>query len=401
MTATGQNATGAEPMIRLESLTKRYGDLRAVDDLTLEVPAGELVVLIGPSGCGKTTTLEMVNRLVEPTSGHIFLEGKDVTRVNVSTLRRRIGYVIQQSGLFPHMTIADNVATVPRLLRWEKQRTVERVNELLALVGLDSATHATRYPRELSGGQQQRVGVARALAADPPVMLMDEPFGATDPITREHLQDEFIRIQSELRKTIVFVTHDIDEAIKMGDRIAILGEGSYIAQYDTPEHILSAPANEFVEGFLGEGLLLKRLQLARVRDIETFDDWPKLRLDDEPAVVQETLRHISREWVLVLDEQARPRRWARTSALREGTDRLSNPGEPIQTVLQDEFSLQQALQEMLISTSGGAVVVDADGRYRGVVYIETLNRAVRSMRADAEDQLVEVDRAAGNGGARR
>ncbi|MGH3434541.1 MAG: betaine/proline/choline family ABC transporter ATP-binding protein [Thermocrispum sp.] len=401
MTHGRPNATGTEPMIRLESLTKRYGDLQAVEDLTLEVPTGEVVALIGPSGCGKTTTLEMINRLVQPSSGRIYLDGDDVTAVDVAALRRRIGYVIQQVGLFPHMTIADNIATVPRLLGWHKRRVAERVDGLLSLVGLDPAIHARRHPRELSGGQQQRVGVARALAADPPVMLMDEPFGATDPITRDRLQNEFRRIQEGLRKTIVFVTHDIDEAIKMGDRIAILGQGSHIAQYDTPEHILSAPANEFVEGFLGEGLLLKRLQLARVRDLEAFDSWPKVRLDDAPAAVQDVVRDTGREWVLVLDEHARPRRWIQTSALREGTDRPSDPGEPIQNVLTDELSLQQALQQMLTSASGAAVVVDADERYRGVVYIETLNRAVRSMRADAEDRPGELGGSTAGDGVRR
>ncbi|MBW3579125.1 MAG: ATP-binding cassette domain-containing protein, partial [Actinobacteria bacterium] len=272
-----ETATRAdEPMIRLDSLTKRYPqqEIPAVDHFDLEVPEGEIVVLVGPSGCGKTTTLEMINRLIEPTSGRIILEGEDVTHVNVDRLRRRIGYVIQQIGLFPHRTIAQNIATVPQLVGWDRQRISARVDELLELVGLDPAIYRDRYPKELSGGQRQRVGVARAMASDPPVMLMDEPFGATDPITRERLQNEFLRIQGDISKTIVFVTHDIDEAIKMGDRIAILQEGAHIAQYDTPENILSDPANEFVEEFLGSGIVLKRLNLACVGDVQLSDTWP-------------------------------------------------------------------------------------------------------------------------------
>ena len=209
------------------------------------------MIFVGPSGCGKTTLMKMINRLIEPTSGRIFIQGEDVTGVNPDQLRRRIGYVIQQIGLFPHMTIADNIATVPRMLGWDKARIEQRVDELLELVGLDAAIFRSRYPKQLSGGQRQRVGVARALAVDPPVMLMDEPFGAIDPITRDRLQNEFLRLQAEIRKTIVFVTHDIDEAIKMGDRIAILREGAKIAQYDTPKHILSAPADAFVADFVG------------------------------------------------------------------------------------------------------------------------------------------------------
>ncbi|HSK84690.1 MAG TPA: ATP-binding cassette domain-containing protein, partial [Rubrobacter sp.] len=234
--ATEENTQTAETMIRLEDLTKVFpaqGEA-AVDDLSMEIYEGEIVVLVGPSGCGKTTTMKMINRIIEPTSGRIFLQGEDVTKVNPDNLRRRIGYVIQQIGLFPHMTIADNIATVPRMLGWEKKRTSDRIDELLETVGID-LSYRDRYPKELSGGQRQRIGVARAMAADPPVLLMDEPFGAIDPITRDRLQDEFLRLQQEIRKTIVFVTHDIDEAIKMGDRIAILKQQSKIAQYDTPE----------------------------------------------------------------------------------------------------------------------------------------------------------------------
>ena len=240
-------------MIEIEHLTKRFAGTAAaaVDDLSLSIGASEICVLIGPSGCGKTTTMRMINRMIEPDSGRIRIAGRDVTRIDPVELRRSVGYVIQQVGLFPHMTIAENVATVPQLLGWDATRIRHRVDELLARVDMDPARYRDRYPRVLSGGQKQRVGVARALAADPPVMLMDEPFGALDPITRASLQDEFLRLLDELKKTIVFVTHDIDEAILLGDRIAILREGGVLAQYDTPDALLAHPADAFVERFLG------------------------------------------------------------------------------------------------------------------------------------------------------
>jgi osmoprotectant transport system ATP-binding protein len=254
--------------IQLIEVTKRYpGQPQpAVDRITLDIPAGELVVFVGPSGCGKTTTMKMINRLIEPTSGQIAMDGRDVLALNPNELRRHIGYVIQQIGLFPHMSIGENIALVPKLLGWDKPRTRRRVDELLDLVGLDPATYRGRYPRQLSGGQQQRVGVARALAADPPVMLMDEPFGATDPITRDRLQQEFLRLQQELRKTIIFVTHDFDEAVKLGDRIAVLRESSHVAQYDTPERILAAPADDYVASFVGSAAAIRRLGLTTIGD---------------------------------------------------------------------------------------------------------------------------------------
>jgi osmoprotectant transport system ATP-binding protein len=249
-------------MIEIAALTKRFPGAAhpAVDKLTLRVPEGAVCVLIGPSGCGKTTTMRIINRMIEPDAGSVVVNGRNVMDVDPVTLRRHIGYVIQQIGLFPHWSIADNVATVPKLLGWDAARIAARVDELLALVGMDPGMYRGRFPRELSGGQKQRVGVARALAADPPVMLMDEPFGAIDPITRTHLQDEFLRILHDLKKTIVFVTHDIDEAIRMGDRIAIMKDGALI-QYDTPEAILAAPADAFVETFVGADRALKRLAL--------------------------------------------------------------------------------------------------------------------------------------------
>jgi osmoprotectant transport system ATP-binding protein len=256
-------------MIEFRQVGKTYpgSDNPVVTDLSFEVPEGEICVLVGPSGCGKTTTMRMVNRLIEITEGEILINGEPNTAMSGTQLRRKIGYAIQQIGLFPHRTIADNIGTVPHLLGWDKGRIRDRVDELLELVGLSPEEYRDRYPAELSGGQQQRVGVARALAADPPIMLMDEPFGAVDPITRERLQDEFLRIQENIKKTIVFVTHDIDEAIKMGNKIAILKQGGVLAQYDTPETILANPNSEFVASFVGTDRILKRLSLVRVGDM--------------------------------------------------------------------------------------------------------------------------------------
>ncbi len=245
-------------MIRLEHLVKRYGDTLAVDDFSLEVAEGEVCVLIGPSGCGKTTTLRMINRLIQPTSGKIFIDAKDITMVKPERLRQAIGYAIQNVGLFPHMTVAANISVVPELLHWQKGRIARRVGEMLTLVGLDPAEYSRKYPGQLSGGQAQRVGVARALAAAPPILLMDEPFGAVDPLTRERLQAQFVRIQKELKKTIILVTHDLNEAIRLADRIVIMESGRLV-QYDTPEAILSKPANKFVHDFVGVDRALKRL----------------------------------------------------------------------------------------------------------------------------------------------
>jgi len=257
-------------MIEFRQVSKTYpgSDKPVVNDLSFEVLEGEICVLVGPSGCGKTTTMRMVNRLIEITEGQILIDREPNTDLSGTRLRRKIGYAIQQIGLFPHRTIADNIGTVPNLLGWDKGHIKDRVNELLELVGLSPEEYRERYPAELSGGQQQRVGVARALAADPPIMLMDEPFGAVDPITRERLQDEFLRIQEDIKKTIVFVTHDIDEAIKMGDKIAILKQGGILAQYDTPEKILSRPDSEFVSSFVGADRVLKRLSLTRVAEMD-------------------------------------------------------------------------------------------------------------------------------------
>jgi osmoprotectant transport system ATP-binding protein len=254
-----------DPMIRLDGVGKTYPDgTVAVQHLDLDVPRGSLVCLVGPSGCGKSTTLKMVNRLIEPTSGAISLDGRDVTRVDAVELRRHIGYVIQQVGLFPHQTIRTNVATVPSLLGWEKRRANERADELMSLVGLEPSVYAARYPHQLSGGERQRVGVARALAADPPVLLMDEPFGAVDPINRKNLQDEFLRLQRDLHKTVMLVTHDIDEAVKMGDQVAVFAPGGRLAQYDVPAEVLGRPADDFVAEFVGASRGLRRLSVTPI-----------------------------------------------------------------------------------------------------------------------------------------
>jgi osmoprotectant transport system ATP-binding protein len=387
-----------EAMISLENLTKVFPgqDEPAVDDLSMEIYEGEIVVLVGPSGCGKTTTMKMVNRLIEPTSGRIFLEGEDVTRVNSDNLRRRIGYVIQQIGLFPHMTIADNIATVPKMLGWDKKRISDRIDELLDMVHIDQS-YRNRYPKELSGGQRQRIGVARAMAADPPVMLMDEPFGAIDPITRDRLQDEFLRLQQEIRKTIVFVTHDIDEAIKMGDRIAILRTQSKIAQYDTPEKILTDPADDFVEDFIGAGASIKRLRLSTVDEIEPAD-WPVARLSDGREEVREKVRSSGKGYVLLLDERGRPKRWVSAEHLERSTP-LEEAGRPAVAIVETGANLYDTLDTMITSYKGSAIVVDEGGRYKGVVDFDTVLEAINAMRPPEQmRERNEQDLRAGGGG---
>jgi osmoprotectant transport system ATP-binding protein len=375
-----------EYMIQLEALTKRFPGQVAVDGVSMDIPEGEIVAFVGPSGCGKTTTLKMINRLIEPTSGSIFLAGEDVTRINADELRRRIGYVIQQIGLFPHLTIAKNVATVPRALKWDKDRITARVDELLELVGMDPEVYRDRYPKELSGGQNQRIGVARALAADPAVMLMDEPFGAVDPITRERLQSEFLRLQAEVKKTICFVTHDIDEAIKMGDRIAIFGNDHKLQQFDTPETILSHPANDFVEDFLGSGAALKRLHLHRVRNVN-LNPWPSANVNEEPAELRRKLDEVSEHaFLLLLDDERRPVRWVSQRDL-ERAGNVAPRGLPAAAIVEPQATLHDALDEMITSNVGCAVVVDRDGAYQGVVDIDTVMAAVNTLRAELREQL--------------
>ena len=367
-------------MIRLENLSKTFPgtDEPAVKDLSMDIYQGEIVVLVGPSGCGKTTTMKMINRIIEPTDGRIFLEGEDVTGVNPDNLRRRIGYVIQQIGLFPHMTIADNIATVPRMLGWDKQKTSDRIDELLETVSINKS-YRDRYPKELSGGQRQRIGVARAMAADPQVLLMDEPFGAIDPITRDRLQDEFLRLQEEIQKTIVFVTHDIDEAIKMGDRIAILQEQSVIAQYDTPENILTDPASEFVEDFVGAGASIKRLSLTKVSDIEPAE-WPVASLNDSYEDVREKMESTGKDHVLLLDDQDRPKRWVNIQDIETNGVPLKEAGWPAVAILEQDANLYETLDTMITSYKGSAIVVNEDGAYKGVVDFDKVLEMIDSMR---------------------
>ncbi|WP_035767937.1 ABC transporter ATP-binding protein [Arthrobacter castelli] len=372
-------------MIRLEELTKKFPGQKqnAVDSLTLDIPEGDIVVLVGPSGCGKTTTMKMMNRIIEPSSGRIILDGEDVTSSDPDQLRRRIGYVIQQIGLFPHQSIGENVGTVPKLLGWDSKRISTRVDELLEMVNMEPSQFRNRYPKQLSGGQKQRVGVARALGADPDVMLMDEPFGAIDPITRDRLQNEFLRLQSEVRKTIVFVTHDIDEAIKMGDRIAILQDGSHIAQYDTPEQILTAPANDFVADFIGKGASLKRLNLSRVADIG-LKQLPTVQLGTDREGVMAALRQTELSAVLVLDGEGRPLRWVGAEDLQRGGGRpLDELGLAPEAAVEARATLSDALNELITARYSITIVVDSRGVYQGVVDIDQINDAIRTMRSTA------------------
>ena len=328
----------------------------AVDRLSLEVPAGEICVLVGPSGCGKTTAMRMVNRMIPITSGDILLDGRSVTERKPAELRREIGYAIQQIGLFPHMTVAGNIGTVPRLLGWDKQKISARVDELLELVSLEREVRDS-YPAQLSGGQRQRVGVARALAVDPPLMLMDEPFGAIDPINRERLQNEFLRLQEEIRKTVVFVTHDIDEAIKMGDRIAILQKGGHLAQYAAPEELLSEPANEFVEDLVGSDRGLKRLTLQRVRELDLWRAPLVREGEDAPP------GDFDVEYPLVVDDQGRPLRW------------LS--GSRAEPLIELDDVVRDALSVMLEEETQYAPVVDARGAVVGVLSVEIIGAALQ------------------------
>jgi osmoprotectant transport system ATP-binding protein len=365
-------------MISLRDVSKRFPHSRApaVTDLSLEVPAGETVVLVGPSGCGKTTTMRMINRLIEPTSGTILVDGKDVMSQDPVQLRRGIGYVIQSIGLLPHRTVAQNIATVPKLVGWEDRRIKARVEELIGIFGLDREM-ADRYPAELSGGQRQRVGVARALAVDPPVMLMDEPFAAVDPIVRGRLQDQFLEIQRRLRKTIVFVTHDIDEAIKMADRIAILNVGGVLEQYAPPEEILRSPANPFVEQFVGAERGLKRLALIKVADIGV-DEGPVVDRSATAEQAKAVMDRFGLDWATVVDEDHRLLGWVDRAAL----DGRGSVGEvaprKFGAYVTSESSLRQALDSIVTSRTNVAVVAGEGDRYLGILTVERISREILS-----------------------
>lgn len=364
-------------MIKLENVTKKFvGQARpAVENLSLEVPDGEICILVGPSGCGKTTTMRMVNRLIEPSGGKILVEGQDVMGMDPIQLRRNIGYVIQEIGLFPHMTIGENIGTVPRLLNWPKERIAERIDDLIHLMGMNPANFRDRYPHELSGGQRQRIGVARALAADPPIMLMDEPFGAIDPITRERLQNEFLRLQKEIKKTIIFVTHDIDEAIKVGDRIAILQVGGKLEQYGTPDEILSEPANEFVENFVGADRTLKRLNLVRVEEVMN----KRPRSVRPTQTVRQVLKYMETEEVdnlLVVDAEKHLVGYVNRRLLRDRQGPIQPFVHSISTTVEPGTSLKDAFSEMLTHDVGYICCVDDDQKLKGLVTVDIVHQTV-------------------------
>ena len=387
---------GAHQAATLEfrEATKLYPgqDDPAVDHLSLEVPAGEICVLVGPSGCGKTTAMRMVNRMIDITEGDILLDGESVKDRKPSDLRREIGYAIQQIGLFPHLTISDNIGTVPKLLGWDKGRIAERVDELLELVSLDPHETRDRYPAQLSGGQRQRVSVARALAVDPPLMLMDEPFGAIDPINRERLQNEFLRLQREIHKTVVFVTHDIDEAIKIGDKIAVLQKGGKLAQFASPAELLMYPASSFVEDFVGSDRALKRLALQRVRDIDLWKP-AKLRVGESTRDAQAKIDDSDVPVPLLVDEHDRPLGWLSERALsgERVEAHLRSKAEP---VLEMDDILRDALADLLTGETRYGPVIDAQGRVRGVLSLEVISNFLQEAPTESRSgaELVQEER---------
>jgi osmoprotectant transport system ATP-binding protein len=378
VTAAGAPAdtSAGDVAIRLERLTKTYlGASRpAVSGLDLTMPRGELVALVGPSGCGKTTTLKMINRLIEPTSGTVWVDGVDIRTQPTHELRRGIGYVIQQAGLFPHRTVGDNIATVPRLQGWDRQRINARVDELADLLRLDRGLRG-RYPSALSGGQQQRVGVARALAADPPVLLMDEPYSAVDPIVRAQLQDELLTLQREVHKTIVFVTHDIDEAIKLANRIAILNVGGILEQVDSPAEMLRAPRNDFVADFLGDDRGIKRLSLMSVRDA-SLSKGPLVAETASADDARSTMAALGYDWVAVCDGDDRLRGWIGAAEL-DGAETIGElTPKPFLSVVTADTTLKAALDGIVTSRTRVAMAVDDDGRYLGMLTVDDLAEGV-------------------------
>jgi osmoprotectant transport system ATP-binding protein len=366
--------------VEFRHVTKRYGSpggaTTAVDDLSFEVAAGAVCAVVGPSGAGKTTTLKMVNRLIEPTSGQILINGRNVLDDDPTVLRRRIGYVIQQVGLLPHLSIGENVATVPRLLGWPGDRIKARVDELLELVGLPPATYRQRYPAQLSGGERQRVGVARALAADPPLLLMDEPFGAVDPIVRERLQNELLRLQQALAKTILFVTHDIDEAIKMADLLLVLRQGGRLAQFGTPEEVLTRPASDFVARFVGTDRGLKRLSLERVGDIELLRPATCHPGDDAAAARRAALAHPF-PYLLLVDTDDRPLGWIQDREIPSSGPLRREHAEPAAPYLERRTTLKDALSLLLSADVLAGVVVDDQRRLLGVLTLDQIAAVLR------------------------
>ena len=364
--------------VEFRHVTKRYSPSGppAVDDLSLVVPPGHVTVLVGPSGCGKTTTLKLVNRLVDPTAGQILVDGRDVATVDRVALRRGIGYVIQQVGLFPHLTIAQNVSVVPELLGWPAGRRRARTEELLGLVGLDPGGYGSRYPHELSGGERQRVGVARALAADPPLLLMDEPFGAVDPIVRERLQNEFLRLQGDLGKTVLFVTHDIDEAIKLGDRVAVIDVGGRLAQYAAPGELLAQPASSFVARFVGADRGLKRLSLLRVRDLPLRRP-PTAQLGDDAAEARRRTRADPFPYLLLLDERESPIGWVAEKEIPAGGALSKDLAVPMSPFLEAETTLKDALSMLLASEVQAGLVVDRDERLVGMITVDQITATLQ------------------------
>jgi osmoprotectant transport system ATP-binding protein len=352
-------------MIKLERVTKAFGSIIAVDSVDMDVPAGAVCVLLGPSGCGKTTTMKMINKLIPPSSGKIYVDGRDTNDIDEVTLRRSIGYVIQQIGLFPNKTVQDNICVVPDLLGWDRKKSRSRAAELLQMVNLDPAIFLRRYPKELSGGQQQRVGVVRALAADPPVLLMDEPFGAIDPINREVIQDEFMKLQAALKKTVVFVSHDIDEAVKMATRIAIFREGRLI-QYDTPDNILAHPLDAFVAEFVGSDRTLKRLRLIKVGDV-MMKDPPRVRAEDtlDTAVkLMEEHGHLS---IVMVGPRGRARGVVRLDIIRNKNGLIAENVEKLPGMVNVNDDLRTAVSLMFTHDVTWLACVDNDGFYKGYV----------------------------------
>jgi len=361
-------------MIRLRGVTKLYGNIRAVENLSVNINKGEVCVLIGPSGCGKTTTLRMINRLIEPTSGQIFVNGQDISQVKPEKLRQSIGYAIQSVGLFPHMTVGANISVVPELLHWDKGRIARRVEELLVLVGLEPREYAGKYPNQLSGGEAQRVGVARALSADPPILLMDEPFGAVDPLTRERLQMQFMDIQKKLKKTIILVTHDLDEAIRLADRIAIMASGRLV-QYDTPEAILSKPADKFVHDFIGTDRALKRLSRIGIENFVKTS--PSIGLDASIEDAQSVCKRC--RWAWVVDKDKRLIGWIDRTSL---TGAVSVAEAVVRTdrdaiAITSGATLKEALSRMLSQGLNNIPVVDSRGRITGEITLGDIEAATK------------------------